>query len=159
MISNSVIYIPSEFAFEVSDKINNKWLIGFDYSRQNWSSGSLSEVVGSGEFKTISSNSYKLGFEIIPNRYDIRYYMKRVTYRAGLYYEQSYMKVHGKQINAAGFTFGMSLPIYRWYNAVNWAVDFGQRGSLKNDNVRERYVQFMINISLHDIWFKKHRYE
>lgn len=158
-ISNAHIYVPSEFGLGVSIKRNNKWLVGFDYSRQNWGKESLSDIAGSGSFQTISSNTYKLGFEIIPNRYDIRYYMKRVTYRAGLYYEQSYMKVNGKQINSAGFTFGMSLPIYRWYNAVNWAVDFGQRGSLKNENVRERYVQFLINISLHDIWFKKHKYD
>jgi len=42
---------------------------------------------------------------------------------------------------------------------VNIAVDFGQRGSTKNNLVRERYVQLLLNISLHDIWFVKHRYQ
>ena len=85
--------------------------------------------------------------------------MKRVTYRLGAYYEQSYVQLGSHQINAAGITFGMSLPIYRLYNAVNLAVDFGQRGTVKDNLVRERYVQFIVNISLHDIWFVKHQYQ
>ena len=69
------------------------------------------------------------------------------------------MNVAGKQINSMGITLGMSLPIYQLNNAIGVAVDFGQRGSLKNNLVRERYVNFVINIHLHDIWFQKFRYD
>ena len=103
-------------------------------------------------FTPNTARSFRLGFEFIPNMYDLKYYFKRVTYRFGAYYDQTYMNFGGNRINAAGFTFGMSLPIYRLYNAFNVAVDFGQRGSTKNNLVRERYVQFVINISLHDLW-------
>lgn len=155
--SNAKISIPSEFEFGISVKKRDKWLVGFDYRRQDWTGNGFMET--SKDFIPASANSYKLGFEYIPNKYDIRYYMKRVTYRIGAYYDQSYVKLGTHQVNAAGFTLGMSLPIYRWYNAVNVAVDMGQRGSLKGPGVRERYVQFFINISLHDIWFVKHKYD
>jgi hypothetical protein len=84
--------------------------------------------------------------------------MKRVTYRLGAYYDQTYIKINGNQVNAAGITFGMSLPIFRWYNAVTWSVDLGQRGSLDNGMVRERYAQFNLNFNLHDMWFIKKKY-
>ncbi len=153
---NARITIPEELSLGISLKKKDKWLIGFDYTRQNWSKTKFIET--SGDFTPATANSYKLGLEFIPNKYDIRYYMKRVTYRVGAYYDKSYINVGGRQVNSAGFTLGMSLPIYRWYNAVNIAVDFGQRGSVKRTAVRERYVQFFININLHDMWFIKHKY-
>ena len=84
--------------------------------------------------------------------------MKRVTYRVGAYYEQSYLKIRGNQVNAAGVTVGMSLPIHKMHNAVNVAVDFGQRGSTSNNLIRERYIKVILNVSLYDIWFMKYRY-
>lgn len=84
--------------------------------------------------------------------------MRRWTYRVGAYYDQSYMMLNGQQVNATGITFGFSVPIYRWYNAFSVSIDLGQRGSLENNLVRERYAMFILNVNLHDIWFVKHRY-
>ena len=109
-------------------------------------------------FKSCASNSFRLGIEYIPNKYDIRYYLKRITYRAGAYYDQTYFNIGGNQVEAYGFTFGMSMPIFRWYNAISWSVDMGQRGSLDLNQVRERYVQFNVNLNLHDLWFIKRKY-
>lgn len=152
------IKIPQEISAGFSIRKKDKWMFGFDYMRQDWSKSSFEGADGV-RFKPCVAGYYKAGFEFTPNKYDIRYYMKRVTYRLGAYYEQSYVQLGSHQINAAGLTFGMSLPIYRLYNAVNVAVDFGQRGTVKENLVRERYVQFIVNISLHDIWFVKHQYQ
>ena len=151
------VEIPSEMAFGFSVRKKDKWMFGADYVKQDWSSSFFGETAGV-EFTPSVSTSYKVGFEYIPNRYDIRYYMKRVTYRFGAYYDQTYINVNGNQVNAAGITFGMSMPIFRWYNAVTWSVDLGQRGSLENNMVRERYAQFNLNFNLHDMWFIKKRY-
>lgn len=153
------IAIPEEFAAGFSLKKKDKWLIGFDYKMQDWKNSEWSDIYGSGVYTPEVASSYSLGFEYIPNKYDVRYYMKRVTYRMGLYYDETYLNVNNYQLTAAGFTFGMSMPINRWYNSINWAVDLGQRGSLKNGNVRERYVEFTLNFSLHDIWFRKMKYD
>lgn len=152
------VQIPTEFSAGFSIRKKDKWLVGFDYLRQDWADSFFGETPGV-DFKPSVSSSFKVGFEYIPNRYDIRYYMKRVTYRLGAYYDQTYINLNGKQVNAAGVTFGMSLPIFRWYNAITWSVDFGQRGSLENDMVRERYLQFNVNFNLHDLWFIKKKYQ
>jgi hypothetical protein len=110
-------------------------------------------------FTPATARYYKAGFEITPNRYDIRYYMKRVTYRAGAYFEQSYISLNGHQINSFGITIGATFPILRLYNGVTFAVNMGQRGTLKHNLARERYINFMINFNLHDIWFVKYRYD
>ena len=155
---NAKVKLPHEFSIGMSIGQRDKWMLGADYVQQNWKSSAYDGVEGM-NFTPNTARSFRLGFEFIPNMYDLKYYFNRVTYRFGAYYDQTYMNFGGNRINAAGFTFGMSLPIYRLYNAFNVAVDFGQRGSTKNNLVRERYVQFVINISLHDLWFIKYRYQ
>ncbi len=152
------VQIPTEFSAGFSIKKRDKWLVGFDYVRQDWQDSFFGETPGV-DFKPSAASSFRAGFEYIPNRYDIRYYLKRVTYRIGAYYDQTYVNLNGRQVNAAGFTLGMSMPIFRWYNALTWSVDLGQRGSLKDDMVKENYVQVNINFNLHDMWFIKKRYQ
>lgn len=155
---NTSMEIPSEIGIGFSLRKKDKWLVGIDYTRQDWSSTQFAPTPGI-SFTPVVSNAFKLGFEYIPNRYDIRYYTKRITYRGGLYYENTYMKVADKQINAMGITLGATLPILRLNNGVGFSVDMGQRGSIKNNLVRERYIMFNINFSLQDIWFIKYRYD
>lgn len=158
-LPSSDLRIADEFGVGLSYRVNGKWAVGADYIQQNWRGDMFPDAATWTNFDAITSRQYKAGFEITPNMYDIRYYMKRVTYRAGAYYEQSYVKLNGHQVNAFGITFGASFPIFRWYNAVSVAVDIGQRGSLRHNLVRERYVNFIVNINLHDIWFVKYRYD
>lgn len=157
-IKDPNLHIPSEIGFGVSLRKRDKWMIGADFSHQSWKGSDIPEYNGV-NFKPVAANSYNIGFEYIPNKYDIKSYMKRATYRIGAYYEESYVKVNNRQVKGFGVTVGTSLPIHRWYNAANFSIDLGQRGSIKDNLVRERYIKFIINISLHDIWFVKYRYQ
>jgi hypothetical protein len=150
--------IPSELGVGFSIRKADKWLFGADYTRQDWSGVSFPTTSGV-DFSPAVRNTFKAGFEYIPNRYDVRYYRRRVTYRGGLYYSNTYMKLNGKQINSMGVTLGATLPILNLYNGLGFSVDMGQRGSLKNNLVRERYVIFNISVSLHDLWFIKYKYD
>ncbi len=156
--NNAKITIPTEFSIGFTARKRDKWLVGVDYTRQDWSGKNFYEQITGVDYKPVASQAIRAGFEFIPNKYDIRYYFKRVTYRVGVYHEQSYVNIAGNQIKSTGFTIGFGLPIAR-YNTVNLAVDMGQRGSTKNNLVKEKYVQFIINLSLQDIWFVKHKYQ
>ena len=151
--------IADEFGVGVSYRVNDKWAVGADFIQQNWRGSSFPDNSMWSNFSAENARYYRAGFEITPNMYDIRYYMKRVTYRVGAYFEESYVKVNGHQVNSFGITFGASFPIYRWHNAVSVAIDMGQRGTLRHNMVRERYINFIVNINLHDLWFVKYRYD
>lgn len=159
-IRTSLYYeIPAEYGAGFTLRKADKWMFGADYIRQDWSSMSFSETYGkSGLVTTSLSQTFKVGMEFIPNKYDIRYYFKRVTYRLGAYYKQGYLSVAGHQINNEGITFGIGLPIYNRNNAISVAVDIGQAGTLENSLIRERYMKFTVGINLFDIWFLKSLY-
>ena len=60
---------------------------------------------------------------------------------------------------STGITLGITFPVFTYYNGISLGLDMGQRASIRNNMVRERYVNFSIGINIHDIWCQKPRYE
>ena len=157
-----------ELGVGISFKGGDQWSAEFNYLRSDWTRTGFDKsagfaVVGSSKFSSTVSDSFRAGFEITPNRNDIRHYMRRCSYRGGLYYDRSYYKLDGNTVSSMGLTFGMTLPIenensYGRYNGISIGVDIGQKASVKNNMIRERYVMFVIGFNIHDIWFIKNQY-
>ena len=156
--------IADEIGVGISINGGEKWHAEFNYLRSGWGNSGMDtapgfSAIGDAKFSTTTSQSFRAGFEIVPNRNDIRYYRKICTYRAGVYYDQAYYKFDGNNVNSMGITLGVTLPVFRWYNGVTLGVDFGQKASTMNGMVRERYVKFAIGFNIHDRWFMKPKYD
>ena len=153
-----------EIGLGISFKGGEKWSAEFNYIRSDWRNSGFDKaqgfaVSGDSKFSSSVSNSFRAGFEIVPNRNDIRYYFKRCAYRAGVYYDQSYYKLDGHSVNSMGITFGITLPVYRLYNGISLGVDIGQKSSTRYNMIRERYAMFVIGFNIHDLWFIKNQYQ
>ena len=162
-LSASGLKFGDEIGVGISVRGGDKWNAEFNYVRSDWRNSGLDKaegfaVSGKSVFSTTVSQSFRAGFEYVPNRNDIRYYMRRCTYRVGAYYDRAYYKLDGNNVNSVGVTFGLTLPIYRYYNGITLGVDIGQRASRRNDMIRERYAMFVIGFNIHDIWFQKVQY-
>lgn len=160
-VSLGNVNIAQEFGFGLSYHHGDKWSAEVNYTFADWQNSQMDKVTGFklDGFTANRSQSINAGFEIVPNRSDIRYYIRRCSYRVGGYYNVEYYKYNGNAITSYGVTLGMSLPVFRWYNALTVGVDFGQRGSLKNNMMRERYIGFNVSLNVFDIWFRKPMYE
>lgn len=163
-LGGSGVRIADEIGVGISIRSGEKWMAELDYIRSDWSKSGFDNVSGLGvsgdmQFKSTASQSIRAGFEFVPNRNDIRYYLKRCTYRAGVYYDQSYYKLDGNNVNTFGITLGLTLPVFRLYNGVSFGVDIGQKSSSRNNMIRERYAKFVIGFNIHDIWFVKNQYQ
>ena len=152
-----------ELGLGIAYKNGDKFFAELDYTRSNWSDSKLDQVsgfsnVGNSVFAPSVGQRVSAGMEYTPNRSDIRYFLRRCTYRAGAYFDQSYYTVDGAHVNAVGVTLGMTLPIFRWYNGLTFGVDFGRRG-LATSQVKENYFGFNIGFNVFDIWFQKRAFE
>ena len=164
----SGVRFGDEFGVGISVRGGEKWSVELDYTRSDWRNTGLDTapgfaVNGNMDFTGAVSQSFRAGFEIVPNRNDIRYYLKRCAYRAGAYLDQEYYKVNGNNVYTYGITLGVTLPVFRWYNGLSIGVDFGQRAyntrqQSNSSMIREQYVAFNIGFNIHDIWFQKPRY-
>lgn len=157
------IKFGDELGIGVALRGGEDWSVEVNYLMSDWRHSGFEDkgglaAQGTSVFTSTVSHSVRAGFEIVPNRNDIRYYLRRCAYRAGAYYDTSYYLFDGNVVNSFGITLGVTLPVFRWYNGITLGVDLGQRGSLRNNMVRERYVSFAIGFNIHDLWFQKPRY-
>ena len=154
-----------ELGVGISVKGGEKWTAEFNYLRSDWRNSGFDSASGfsvksdTETFSSTVSQSFRAGFEIVPNRNDIRYYLRKCAYRAGVYYDQSYYKMNGNNVNSMGITLGVTLPVFRLYNGLTLGVDLGQRSSTRNNMIRERYATFVVGFNIHDIWFQKVQYK
>ena len=163
----SGVKFGDELGIGLAVKGGDKWSAEINYLRSDWRKSGFDDVSGfavSGmsKFSSTVSNSLRAGFEFVPNRNDIRYYFRRCTYRAGVYYDKAYYKLDGNNVNSMGVTLGMTLPIFNnrgGYNGITLGLDMGQRASRRADMIRERYASFVIGFNIHDIWFRKVQYD
>ena len=156
------VQLASEIAVGFTFQEKGRWSASFDYSRSDWRNSGLDGSRGFTASKVFSASvaeTYRAGFEIVPNRNDIRYYMNHVAYRVGAYHKKEYYLLSGHPVASTGLTFGVTLPIVNGYNGLTLGVDLGQRGALSGEMIRERYVNFSIGFNLFDIWFRKYQYD
>ena len=159
---DSKVQLPSEIAVGIAFQERGRWVATFDYSRSDWRGSGLDGARGftaSSLFSATTAQTFRAGFEIVPNRNDIRYYFNHVAYRVGAYHKKEYYLLDGKQVASTGITLGVTLPIVNNYNGFTIGVDLGQRGSLSGEQIRERYVNISVGFNLYDIWFRKPQYE
>lgn len=165
--SKDKVSLAGEWSVGLSLRSGERWRGEVDYSRSDWRNTGVDKVAGfannsTSTFTATTAQSVRAGFEFVPNANDVRYYLRRVSYKAGAYFNEEYYLLNGKKVRAAGVTLGFTLPISnqntKANNGLSFAVDIGQRGSLRNAQVREQFINFTIGLNAFDIWFQKNRY-
>ncbi len=148
------IVIPDRIGVGLALGIPGKLILTGDYYIQDWT-GSMS-----GEnYKTTRSSSMHFGAEYTPDAEALRGYHKLMTYRLGGYYSNTYLKVNDYQLDDYGITFGVGLPVRTLKSSINVAFTLGTRGTTEHNLVKENYGIITFNVTLHDLWFRKRRFD
>ena len=171
-LKNNTVHLTGKEKLKFSDELGvgislkggERWSAEVDYIRSDWRNLGYDETSGFSNssayvFSSSVAQSFRAGFEFTPNRSDIRYFYKRITYRGGLYYDQSYYRLDGNPIDSYGITLGATIPVNAGYNGITVGLEFGKKGTIKNGLVRENYFGFNIGFNIFDIWFQKSMYD
>ncbi len=150
------IEYPISYGVGLSYVKENVLEINADYFHQSWKKA---KFFGEESSFLTDLNKFAVGAEWIPDKFSIRGYLNRVSYRAGMSYKQSYLKLENQQINDIGITFGVGLPIYRSNSTINIAAEFGKRGTRDNNLVLENYARLNFSVNLYDMWFIKRKFD
>ena len=144
------IVFPTTIGLGISFSKKDVYEVNIDYYHQRWSEATF--FGEKSEFLT-DLNKFAFGAEWIPDKFSIRSAFKRVAYRAGFKYEQTYHAFDSHQVNSFGITFGLGLPLYRSNSTINVSAEFGKRGTTNYGLVREDYAKVNLSANLHDLWF------
>ena len=146
--------LPSVVDFSAGIGDSDQWFAGASLSYSNMES--FSNPFVSSSFVSYE-NAYRLsvGGFYLPHNTAYTKYWKRVTYRAGLYYEHTGIVVKEKPINDFGITFGVSLPVQGLSNATIGAA-WGRKGD--SSVLKENYLTLKVALTLNDKWFQRTKY-
>lgn len=151
--------IPQEYSFGIGFGHDTKWFIS---SQFNYKNGVNSTDFNQG-FEYQDAYKIALGGWFLPNFNNFRNYLSRVTYRYGAFYEKGNLKINQTDIDRYGVAFGASFPFSKnninRQNTLDLGIEFGQRGTLDNNLIKENFLNFTIGLNFANKWFEKQYYD
>ena len=153
---NNEVELPQSGGMGLSIGEYSKWMIGVNYEFKDPTNLTFGlEDLG----VTFSRNQkYSIGGYWTPKYNSLMSYLARVTYRAGFKYEELGLRFNGVDIVDYSINFGVGLPVKGGFTNINIGGALGTRGTVDSGLIKENYINFIINFSLGDKWFKKVRY-
>ncbi len=148
------LIMPEKFGFGFTLKKTNKWLIGADYSWQNWNKFEAFDIRDSLD----NSTQFSIGGEYLPTTSVIAPYWKKIKYRFGFRYNKTYLNLRNTRITEFGISFGMAFPIPRSLSTINFGIEFGNRGTTASGLIQENFIKFTVGIAIWERWFIKRKY-
>ena len=155
----------------------SKWTMGVDYVYQDWGGRNRQiESTGvSGPDRSAFAVAYtdthtiKAGVEYTPNRYDVRNFLKRWSYRAGFRYGTHNQTYNGDKLGQYAVTLGVGVPVkFLAISSIDVGVEYGRRGYNLAERlglVRQQYFKFSIGFTLFagsengEYWFLRPKYD
>lgn len=146
--------IPARLGFGAVYKRPGSWLVGMDVEWQKWS-----DFERFGVPDTLNNTlRLAMGGQFSPDHTSISSLFKRMTYRAGARFQQSYLSFNGNPINEFGISFGVSFPMKKSKTAIDLSFEVGQRGTTKDNLIQENFFNINFGLSIQEHWFYKRKY-
>lgn len=145
--------LPSEWTLGFVYQKNNKWRIGAEYTYGGWS-----KYDNEAKPETLfDSNRFAIGAEYSPDATSYNNYLKRVRYRAGIFY-RSDPRLDDLSQYALTFGFGLPLILPRGKTSfVNLAFEAGRYHT--GNQINENYMKMSLGFTLNDgTWFYKRKF-
>jgi hypothetical protein len=147
---------PVQLGFGAQFSKGEKLILQADFRFQQWSRyTSFGEDAGvlKDSWRAAAGAQYQLDSKS-PN------YIKRIQYRAGVFHGETFLLIRGQHLSESGVSLGFGLPMRKAFQSqISLAVELGQRGTLDQDLVRERFQRLVIGLSFNEFWFQKRRYD
>lgn len=149
--------LPSKVTFGAGLGQPLKWFIGAETTFQNYSQfDNPIFTIDNAEF--VNATVFSFGGFFIPDYNSFSSYWKRVTYRAGVRFENTGLEINDETINEFGISFGLGLPVGNVFSNANIGFEIGKRGTTRANLVQENFMNLQLSLSLNDRWFQKRKY-
>lgn len=157
-VADTYLTMPSQFSVGAGLGEPQKWFVGLEFfSKQK--SNYINRTITLADVTAKNASGYRLGGYYLPDYRAFSSYHKKITYRAGLRYENTGLLLKGQDINEFGISFGVGLPVGRLFSSINIGVEVGKRGTTQAGLVQENFINTFIGFTLNDRWFVKTLYD
>jgi len=142
--------LPVSFGFGLSYLLADRYVVTGDASFMQWQKA---QFFGSTIPQMRNSSRFGIGFEALPLR-ETESFLKRIAYRAGIYYNATNYLINGTGIDEIFLTGGVGVPIGP-DTRLNIGLQAGTRGTTTNGLQRDMIFRLSLSVSASEIWFMK----
>ena len=155
LTQRGTINLPKKISAGISYRKDKKWLLLVNYSTQDWTNYEMFNETND----LVMCQSFAGGIEYIPDYNSLTKYYKRINYRFGVSYKETPLELNTNQIKEMSISFGFGLPFRRSGTKYDFSCTLGERGTIENNLIEEKFIRIGVNISYNDIWFLKQKYD
>ncbi|WLD24571.1 hypothetical protein NU10_03985 [Flavobacterium dauae] len=157
MAENEKMLLPTNYSIGAGIGNHLKWFVGAEYT-----STQTSKYNSFYAYENASYNDYMkigVGGFYTPKYNSFTSYFQRMTYRAGINYENTGLIINKEEIKGLNANVGLGFPVGRFNSNINLGFEYGQRGNTNMGLVKENYYGINIGFSFNDVWFKRRKFD
>ncbi len=171
--SNEVIYgdtlnmkgnysLASTYGAGISYTYDNRLTIAADVTYQDWAKAKfVNYMEGETQSTTgVFNNRLKiaLGAEYMPRKLGGNY-LNDMSYRAGVFYNRSYLKVGENNLNEIGASIGLGFPLAVDKSMINVALEYVNRQCAPQKLITENHFRVSVSFTFNEMWFWQRKFE
>ena len=154
--------LASTYGGGISYNYDKRLTIAADVTYQNWADAKFINL-RSGQIQSstgIFNNRLKvaLGAEFRPKTIGSNYF-EHISYRAGLFYNRSYLKIEGNDMNEIGASCGFGFPLATNKSVVNVSFEYINRQCSPVKLITENHFRISVSLTFNEMWFWQRRFE
>ena len=147
--------LPETWGAGINWHWDNRLMVEADFTYQPWSKAKFLKV--DNFIATQFADRWQVGLGVAYTHSDRASYLKRITYRAGAFYNHDYMKVADNNVREYGISCGFGLPAPSGKTRINLGFEYRHRQAHPNPLLKENYFNVTLGVNFNELWFFKNR--
>ncbi len=143
--------LASSYGIGVAYDWNNRLHAEVDFTYQPWKDAKYTQLENFSATRLDNRWKVALGLSYMP---DLRGgYFKRVTYRAGVFYNRDYIMVGDNHVRDYGVSVGFGFPAVSSKTLVNLGFEYRNRQATPVAMLKEQYFNITLGVNFNQVWF------
>lgn len=145
--------LPDTWGAGIAYEWNRRLLVELDFTYQNWAKAKYKQIENFSATELTDRWKVALGASYTPNPRGG--YFKRMTYRAGGFFNHDYIKVNGNDVREYGVACGFGFPAASNKTIINAGFEYRHRQAHPDPLLKENYFNFTLGVNFNQSWFFK----
>lgn len=153
--------LPMNYSIGLGIGNHLKWFVGAEYTATQ-----TSKYNNFYNYSNARYNDYMkigLGGFYTPKYDSFENYFEKISYRAGINYENTGLVINNEEIKGYNANIGIGLPVpfsktMMSNSNINIGFEYGQKGNTNMGLIKENYYGFHVGFSFSDVWFKRRKF-
>ncbi len=153
--------LPMNYSIGLGIGNHLKWFVGAEYTATQ-----TSKYNNFYHYPSAHYNDYMkigIGGFYAPKFDSFTSYFEKISYRAGINYENTGLVINNQEIKGYNANIGIGLPVpfsksMMSNSNLNIGFEYGQKGNTNMGLIKENYYGVHIGFSFSDVWFKRRKF-